>query len=381
MTRGEDRLPAAPAWLPALARVALLATRAFCRIEVHGALPRRDGPLLILANHQHDLDSIAVPLLAVLTPPTRTPVRAVGSQRLFEPGLLGPRLPDLFASALPGLNPGRALRRLGVLPLENEPLRRPLASLAYEVYLRHGDLPLREVLAAGGPGRVSDIWVPGRLARHPAPASILDLREPYRGEARAALRPRVEAQMAAVAAALAGGATVFVTPEGRVTADGRLAPMGGLLSRLLPLARGRIQLAAIAYDPLVRRRFTMVVRLLAPADPDDIATSLAAARPVTASQLLSVWLVRERPKVVTPAGIEAALREGVRALPAGAWVAPVPAAARGMLATLVRLGYCAPGGAMTGRVHDRRLHEPLDVFAAQAAMLDETCQALRRLRR
>ncbi len=372
-------MAAAPAWLPALARVALLGARAFCRIEVHGALPRRDGPLLVLANHQHDLDSVVVPLMAVLTPPTGTPVRAAASQRLFEPGLLDPRLPDLVGHALSGVNAGRALLRLGALPVENEPLRRPLVSLAYEVYLRHGDLPLAEVLTAGGPGRLSDLWSPERVPRHPPPASILDLRPRFRDEARATLRPRVEAQMATLKAALAGGATVFLTPEGRVTADGRLHAMGGLLSQLLPLARGRVQLAAIAYDPLARVRFTMVVRFTPPAAPDDIVTSLAAARPVTASQLLSDWLVRERPCRVTAAGIEAALRDGVRALPAGAWAAPARGAPRAVLAAMARLGYCAPDGTLTGKRHDARLHEPPDLFAAQAAMLAETCAAARRL--
>jgi 1-acyl-sn-glycerol-3-phosphate acyltransferase len=423
--------PGAVPWQPVVAAVVLAALRLRVRIRVFGRLPSRAQPLLVLANHQHDLDSVVVPALAMLTPPWGVPVRALASQRLFEPGFLAPRLPRLWRTVLRDPAFARLLSAFGVLPVENEPLARSLASLAAEVAARHGDLPLGEVLSAAalarlgteaaagrgdppatgaspaaadpcGPAprgprpragtaardlRLHHLWSPPLVALRPQPASLLALREPYRGEVRRAVRDRLQAQLAAAEDALGRGETVFLTPEGRITADGRLARMREALGRLVPRAHGRVYLAAISYDPFRRRRMTMLCRLVPPAAPEDLSASLAAARPVTVSQLLASWLAAGGPPSFGADEAAAAVRAGLDALPPAVWTPPElrsapDAEVAAALAAMVGCGWLSVARGRFRRTAvrtDRHLHEAEDIFAHQANQMAETAAAAARL--
>jgi 1-acyl-sn-glycerol-3-phosphate acyltransferase len=383
-------------WQAVLATVVLTILRTRTLIRVFGRLPERRGPLLILSNHQFDLDSVVVPALAMLTPPRAVRVRAVASQRLFEPGFLAPRLPVLWRTVLRDPAFARLLAALGVLPMENEPLARSLASLGAEVAARYGDLPLASVLSepalaalpqhpdgSAGGRRLHDLWSPPLVNLRPAATSLLALREPYRGDVRRALRPRLQAQIAAVTDALHRGETVFLTPEGRITADGRLGRMRAALDHLLPAGSGRVHLAAISYDPFRRARPTMLCRLVPPALSGDLTRSLAAARPVTVSQLLAGWLVAEEPTSFGAAEAAGAVRARLAGLPDAAWVPPEmrsrpDAETSAALAAMVRGGWLA---AAQGRFRPTRLrrsthlHEAGDIFAHQANQLAETVGA------
>ncbi|MGH8163415.1 MAG: hypothetical protein ACREP1_03670, partial [Rhodanobacteraceae bacterium] len=116
------------------------------RVRGWGRLPRRRGPALVIANHQHELESPAiVALLAVQCFAWRYPIFTVSSRRMWEPGFLAERIPWL-RFALRGVNLGWLFSAIGMQPIENELHARPLASLAYTLRAVHGDLPLCEVL-------------------------------------------------------------------------------------------------------------------------------------------------------------------------------------------------------------------------------------------
>lgn len=383
-------------WQPLLGATVLAAVRARVRVRVFGRFPERNGPLLILTNHQHDLDSVVVPGLAMLAPPLQVSVWAVGSQRLFEPGFLAPRVPGLWRTVVKDPRFAQLLLGVGVLPLENEPLARSLVSLAAEVAARHGDLPVSAVLSdaaladlaarAGRPLdglRLHHLWSPPLVEMHPAPVSLLTLREPHREETRRALRPRLQAQMSAVTGALGRGETVFLTPEGRVTADGRMGRMREALDRLLPGTGGRVHLAAVSYDPFRRRRMSMLCRLVPPTAAADLPRSLAVARPVTVSQLLATWLRAHEGVAFSPAAATAGVRELLAGLPRATWApqalrAAPDAEVEAALQAMVQLGWLRREGARlarTDRLTDVNLHEAADIFAHQANQMAETVAA------
>jgi hypothetical protein len=127
-------------------------------------------------------------------------------------------------------------------------------------------------------------------------------------------------------------------------------------------------------------------RIVRPADPHDLAASLAAARPVTTSALLARWLL-----AVDLPFADAEAREGViralAALPPDAFVDPevrrdpdgVVAEA---LAVMTRRGLLVTEGALRRLAverTDRRFPGVADVVAYQATFLEETVAALERL--
>lgn len=371
------------------------------RFFVYGRLPRRRGSTLVVANHQHDLESVVLPALILLGGPWRDPVVAVASQRLFERGFLTSRVPrPILGRLVQNWSLAGLLTLVGALPLENEPRSRSLSSLAQEVAARHGNLAAESVftpgvlaaLTAGGPTgalRLADLWGPGfaRAARRPVPLS--GMREPYREEVRRDVRPRIDAQFRRIEAALAGGGTVYLTPEGHVTRDGRLGRLHAALDRLLPLA-GSVVLAAVNFDPFLDRRLTLRCRLVPLEGPGALEDRLRAARPVCTSQLLARWLETRAPD----GGFDAAqalsgVERELVALPGGVVTAPGlsdPKARRALvgraLGTMARLGYLREDAGTYTRTSlrfDRRLHEPADIFAHQCAVLEETAAAAERL--
>ncbi len=268
------------------------------RVRQWGRLPFRRGPTLLVANHQHEDESEIVAGRAYAQGPWRRPVFTASSRRIYEPGFFAERMPWLAPFARE-LDAGPLFMAIGMLPLENELSSRPLASLARDVQRAHGDLGLDEVfraeaLAALGPGarRLSDLPRPEFFAAAQARTRLSLLREPYRREAVAALRAGVQADIARIADVVRAGATFFVTPEGFYSTDGRMRPLKGIVTHLVPLAD--VWLAAIAFDPFRGRRLSLLYRVVPWTKRGDLATSLAAARPVTTSALLATWLAAWR---------------------------------------------------------------------------------------
>lgn len=381
----------------AIAAAAILGLRTRYRFEVRGRLPRHRGPTLIVANHQHDLESVVVPGLALLRRPWRDPVFAIASQRLFERGFLTPRAPRPLRRLVRNWSLERLLGLVGALPLENEPRSRALASFAQEVAAASGDLPAGEVFAgsvldgrAGAGARLSDLWGPVWAEEAQVRVSALALREPYRSEVRARLRPRLQAQLAHIEQVLRRGATIYVTPEGRVTPDGHFGRLHAVIDRLLPVAGRSVYLACVNYDPFLYRRLALRCRIVPLRDPGCLQDELCGGRWLCVSQLLAAWLAgRGADRPFSAADAATGVDAQIAGLPDGVLLAPDLEAAgirRGVvgraLATMVRLGYLrreGEGYARTDQRHDDRLHEAADIFAHQVAVLEETCAAVRRL--
>ncbi len=364
------------------------------RVRQWGRLPFRRGPALLVANHQHEDESEIVVGRAYAQGPWRRPVFTASSRRLYEPGFFAVRRPGL-APLVRRLNAGPLFMALGMLPLENELSARPLASLAYDVRRAHGDLMLADVFRPEAIARVPGARLLSELQRREFFAAgreatrIALLREPYRGEALAALRAGVEADIARISAVVASGATFFVTPEGFYSTDGRMRPLKGIVSRLVPLAD--VYLLAIAFDPFRGRRLSLLYRVVPPADRGDLAASLAAARPVTTSALLAAWLRARRAehggeRFARDAPIAGVLRARAR-LPRRLFVDPEFDAARERvlgeaLAALAARGVLSYDGERFGfgtvRT-DERFAEVGDMIDFQATFLAETIAAARKL--
>lgn len=403
------------AWLVAGALAAFTSTTN--RVRVYGRVPRGTRSLLVVSNHVHDLDGALVPPRLFLADPWRAHVRAAGAQRLFEPGHLAPLAPAWLRPFLYGFNVGPAIAFLGALPIESDPRRRALRSLAWEILRTHGDVRWRDVLNADclgalgaklgldgadlGKRRVRDAFRPrlGPVADEPVP--LADLREPFRSEVGRATRSRVEGQLARIETALAAGDTVYITPEGRLTPDGRVQRLREILDRLLPRA-GRVIFAALAYDTFTPGQLGIHLRWVEPGDADRRARlhlSLAAARPVTASQVAAAALVRlggdtsEKEWVAACAGLAESLPERAFLVPelrgAGARRRYARVirhmAARGLVERISTAGSDArapepvhadgPLYRLREGARDPRFPHVGDIVAYQASMLGQTLEA------
>jgi hypothetical protein len=262
------------------------------RIRRYGPRPPRRRATLILSNHQHDLEGMVLMTDLFWARPL-VPVYAVSSRRLFEPGFMAQRFP--YPWLYPLLNRidwAPLFERIGVLPLENQPLAPPYTSLAYSLLRRHGNLPLEEVFSEEAlrhlglrAGRLKDLWSPEVVSRAAQPASILALRSPYREEIAQTRREEIEGELAALEEVLRQGGSLYLTPEGRYSKDGSLGRLKASLERLLPLAE-EVWLAGIAYDVFASSRLTMVYRWVL-LGPGPLREQLLAARPVLASQLVA----------------------------------------------------------------------------------------------
>lgn len=396
-------------WVPVDLAVALLLlgyTRLRYRIRIIGRLPRPRPSTLVIANHGHDLDGMVIPATLYLRGPWDRPVYSVGSERLFEPGFLGERLGRGVGALLAPLSLARLLRLLGVVPLENTPRTRPLGSLAYEILRRHGPVRVAEAFEAGMlealglPPAAADrpltwLFSPRAFAAARRPCPLRAVREPYRSEIRAATRERVDRELAEVARLLDEGQTVYLTPEGAMTRDGRLGRIRYAIERTWPLARARY-LVGVAYDPFLPGRLKLVARLVTPTHPafreatppEELATWMAAVRPITFSQLLAAVLV-QNPLGLTADAAARAMANLLASLPSLAFVDPdlprleartVRRALRFMerRGFVVRLGprwRAAPGAP------DPRFADVRDMVRYQANWLEETLRALRASRR
>jgi MFS family permease len=363
------------------------------RVEAWGRLPRRRGGTLVVANHAHDLEGMVVPQLLFWFSPLGRATYSAGSQRIFEPGFLATRTPGPLARVLAGASVAGIVSALGVRPIENMVRARPFLSLAYEVYGRHGNLKLGDVftdeaLASVKSGRdvrslrLGDVWRPALLPFAQTMMAFSALREPYRREARSAVRPRVEAQLSVLEDILRGGGTLYLTPEGRYTDDGRLSRFRAAYDLLWPLSE-RVYIAATAYDPFLPGRMRMLLRFLPVRPVRDLRMALLAARPVTVSQVISkVLLDAEGPRLAQE--LEDASLDLLMRLPGTAFLSPDLAASprstvRRALSHMVRQGHIEEGErgfSVAACRTDPRFPNVPDMVSYQAVHFEETEQAL-----
>ena len=370
--------------------LASLYFRCAYRIRGWGRLPKVRGATLVICNHQHDLDTTAVITRLILDGPWFEPVYSAGSRRMFEPGFMGFRTAWLRA-LLRRADMSWLFGALGVLPIENELRQRTVASFAAAVERRHGDVALADVFGEAVLEPLGNGAARGRLsfladssvfvtARN-TPAMIEDVRQPYRDEILAQTRSDLDSDLERLECTLASGKTFYLTPEGRYSKDGRMSRTRTALVRLAPLAT--VYVSAISYDVFVGRRLSMLFRIAPPADTAQLGLSLAAARPITTSQVIASWLATA-PAVIA---VDDAIREVRRRLaevPREAFVDPELARdpermTRAALAGLARLGILDSAGAFTRERRHPQFPAVADIIAHQANQFAETIAALRRL--
>ena len=328
------RRPISSMWAVPLRAMAVMANylwdHTVYRVRHWGHVPRRRGPTVIVANHQHDFESPAiVSTTTVESGPWRHPIFTASSRRMYEPGFLAERIPWL-SFLLRRLNAGSLFVALGMLPLENELGSRALSAFAWSVQRRHGPLTLAEVfderVASRFPPetKTSDLWRRTLFAQAHRVVKVSVVREPYRREILDETRAYVESDLARQEAILQRGATFYLTPEGHYTTDGRMLPMRGVIERLAPHAT--IYVCGVSYDPFVSKRLSMLYRVeRLPDGPEPwmarLTRTLAAIRPVTTTQLLAVWL-ENRAGCFSPSEAVAAVQAALAALPPRLFVDP-----------------------------------------------------------
>lgn len=346
------------------------------RVRGWGDFPSKRGPTLLVANHQHDLESPAlVSTLSVTRRAWREPIFSAGSRRMYEPGFLAIRL---HAPFLRGYDASALFRAIGLLPIENELGSRTIGGLAWSAGRRHGCLALSEIFdervaAEFAPETTTaDLWSPQNFAKSQRYVRLTSLREPYRREELDATRSTLEEDIARMVGVVEAGGTFFITPEGHYTTTGALLPMHGLLDRLAPVSQ--IYLAGVSYDVFVGRRLSMLYHIVRLDDRALLRDTLAAIRPVTVSQLLASWLNGREGPIDDDAAI-AAVERRLAELPRELFVDPElrrspRAMARKALAGVRRLG--------GGKLHPQ-FPAVTDMIAYQATFLRETIAGLEAL--
>lgn len=323
------RTPLSSLWGWPLRFTAVVSNYAFVRIAYRirhwGRIPRKRGPTLIVANHQHDLESMTiVTTTGVEYGPWRHPIFTASSRRMYEPGFLAMRLPWLSPLLRP-FNFGPLFVALGMLPLENQLSSRDLFSLAWSLQQRHGPLLLGDVfdeaVARAFPPetKTSQLLEPRFFDEARRIVKMTAVREPYRKEVLAATRASIDEDFARMEDVVKRGATFYLTPEGRYSSDGRIGPMRGAVDRLAPLAT--VYVAGVSFDPFVAKRLSMLFRFARVSDRITLAQTLAATRPVVTTQLLSAWL-EQRTGAFSPNEAATGVAEGLRALPGALFADP-----------------------------------------------------------
>jgi MFS family permease len=354
------------------------------RVRSWGRLPRRRGPTLIVANHQHDFESPAiVSSTTVQSGSWRHPIFTASSRRMYEPGFFADRLPWL-RFALRAVNAGPLFMTLGLLPLENELGARALAAFAWAVHRRHGPLLIGEIFDDSVASRFppetksGDLWRSEFFDRARAVVKVSTVREPYRREILDETRDNLEKDLALLEDVVRRGGTFYLNPEGHYSYDGRLRPMRGAVNRLAPLAT--IYLIGVSYDPFVSRRLSMLYRVVR-LDGAPMLPTLAAIRPVVTSQLLGAWL-HNRDEAFTVDEAFAAVEERIATLPPRIFVDPelrrhVRRRVRAALPLMVNWKILQRDGDRYRTTPERRHPQfPFvrDILAYQAAFLGETLE-------
>jgi hypothetical protein len=276
-----------------LVLVILLAyNRVRYRVHILGRPPREGERLLVVANHAHDLEGMVIPTALVRYRGIRRPVISAGSARIFEPGFMTERIPGRWARYTARWNVGGIVRLLGVRPIEDHPLSRPLASWAYLVFKHCGNVELTRVFdpvhlppALPSAGRLSTAWHPRYVRAMRQEATISALTPDVRQWVRSHLRRQIEDDLAVFLDLLDKGYAVYTTPEGRFTVDGRLNRFRASLASMREKA-GRVVVAGVSYDVLCPGKLAMWVEFEQPRWPDRLDWSVVVARPLTAAHLV-----------------------------------------------------------------------------------------------
>ena len=295
------------------------------RLRGWGRLARTVRPRLIVANHQHEAEGAAIVADVTLASfAWRHPIFTVSSRRMWEPGFMAARVPFL-APLVRHANFGRLFSALGLQPIENELQARALSSIAY-VLADYGEVPIEDVLEPD----VAQSFLPDLLwmrdALDPRHAEIAArtvpvgaLRDPYQREFSRRTRRQLALDVAHFEALQRDGATIFLTPEGFYSGDGRMQPLRGIVGRLSPGAE--IYAAGISYDPFAPGRLGMLYRIEPERAGIPLEVQIRAARPVTVSALLGTWL-HERARPFSIAEAVAGVRGLLDALPPNAHIDP-----------------------------------------------------------
>ena len=354
------------------------------KIRWWGKIPGNHGPTLVIANHQHDLESMSIVGRIYVQTEHRHPVFTACARRMYEPGFMAIRLPWLRAVLRP-VNAGPLFMAIGMLPLENELGSREISALAHSVQARHGVMRLDEIFdeRVGGmfpPGTTTRMLLrPQFFERARTVVKLATLRDPYRRELLDETRKLLDEDLARMEDVTRRGAIFYLTPEGRYTTDGRIGPMRGAVDKLAPLAT--IYLAGVSYDPFAPGRLSMMYRLLRLDDREHMTQTLAAIRPVTTSQLLGAML-NGRATAFTEGDAVAHVRDALAALPPELFVDPElradpDGAARRAVAEMVRLTIVVGSGGRYALAPERRHPQfPLveDIVAHQANFHAETLE-------
>ncbi|MDQ6767276.1 MAG: hypothetical protein M3Z41_05660 [Candidatus Eremiobacteraeota bacterium] len=362
------------------------------RIRSWGRLPWRRGATLMVCNHQHDLDTVATIVQASNDGPWNKPVYSAGSRRMFEPGFMAIRVPWL-RSYLRRFDSTKLFGAMGILPIENELRTRSLASLAWAVYASHGEVPLTKVVSSdviaqldpqAASTTVGQLFGERWFKRAQGTrVSVKTVLEPYRSEIYAHTRQHLEPDYQLLESTLRAGTTMFLTPEGRYSQDGRMYPLRSALMRLLPLAH-EIYLLAISYDVFVGSRLSCLFRILPLPDRRDLDVWMRATRPITASQLLSAWLFERSLSSFSRIEATEAVASRLQSLPPSAFVDPELRKRPGRVASaaldgLLRLGALEERSGEFALTSKRRHPQfPLvkDMVAYQSRFFGETIDAL-----
>jgi MFS family permease len=327
-----------PLWSWPMRLTAVVTTFAWNRLKHRvrgwGRLPRRRGPSLIVANHQHDFESaVIVTSVVVQSGSWRHPLFTASSRRMYEPGFLAERLSPL-RFFLRRVNAGPLFVALGMLPIENELGSRAISALAWSAQQRHGVQFLRDVfderVAAQFPPetKTSDLVRREFFVKAREVVKLSTLREPYRREILDETRANVEKDLALMEDVVRRGGTFYLTPEGKYSTDGRIGAMRGAIEHLAPHAT--IYLAGVSYDPFVAKGLSMLYCLRRLDDRDASADgrfarlkgTLAAIRPVVTSQLLGAWLARGDEAAFTEQEACTAVAQRLANLPPAIFVDP-----------------------------------------------------------
>ena len=359
------------------------------RSRIIGRLPFRRGATLVVANHNQDLEGMVLPAALFLGGPWTRPVYSAGSRRLFEPYFLWDRAPKWLRPLVAWLPLMHIMSALGVLPIENQPRRRPLSSLLYDIRLREGDLPLASVMTAEGlaelsqaagvdlsAARLSDVWRRARLRDAGRREASYRLLQPaYREQMKVRTREMVREQFARLKAVLVSGGTLYLTPEGMMSPDGRLHRFKEILRVLQPLA-DQVFIATPSCDPFASGRLAMTLRIVRASSPD-LRGEILRARPITVSQVLAEALIMLKGPAYPEEIAEAALG-GLDTLPAEACLVPAAKSdwarrIRGEIATLRARRILIDAGdgrlVLSPNRHDRRFSHIPDIVVACANML------------
>ena len=296
------------------------------RIRGWGKLPRDPGPRLLIANHQHEIESaVIISLLNLKGLIWRHPIFTVSSRRMWEPGFLAERIPWM-SPFLRTANLGWLFSSLGMQPIENELHVRPFVSVAYTL-AQQGDLPIDAVFSESARARLGpsiatlkDILAPRNFGIARSRVKLTEVGEPYRKQILAFTRTQLDSDLAHFETLQRSGATIFLAPEGDYSGDGKMQRLRGALPRLAPLAQ--IWLCGISYDPFVGRRLSMLYRVLRSATSDPLDIQLKRTRPVTVSALLSYWLWVDPERPFTAREARDAVRTSLEGLPRELFVDP-----------------------------------------------------------